>query len=77
MVIVNVVAPRSQVGAVNGMTVTLASLGRSLGPALSGCVWAFSSSLGFTMHSFIGFGSVAACLAAARVVYGRLRVPDR
>eukprot|EP00884_Botryococcus_braunii_P021799 jgi/Botrbrau1/8302/Bobra.0251s0028.1 len=76
MVIVNVVAPRSQVGAVNGMTVTLASLGRSIGPALSGAVWALSSSLGFTMHSFIGFGAVAIALAAARLVYGRLRVPD-
>jgi hypothetical protein len=77
IVIVNIVAPRSQIGAVNGMTVTLASLGRSAGPALSGSMWALTVSLGFQKHAFLGFGAAVLAFVAARIVYGRLRVPDR
>ena len=77
VVLVNMVAPRSQIGAVNGMVVTLASLGRSAGPALSGTMWALSVSLGFKYHAFVGFGLSAVAFVAARIAFGRLRLPDR
>ena len=37
MVIINSLAPRSQLGSVNGVRMTMAALGRSSGPILGGC----------------------------------------
>jgi hypothetical protein len=75
--IINMVAPSSQIGAVNGMAVTLNSLGRCAGPALSDSMWALTVSIGFHNHAFLGFGVAAIAFVAARVVYGRLLVPGR
>ena len=55
MVIINSIAPRSQLGSVNGIRMMLAAFGRSSGPILGGTIWGLSATLHFPGHHFIGF----------------------
>lgn len=69
MVLINLAAPRGNMGAVNGAAMALTSLARALGPAFSGTVWAIAVSLKFPGQQFLGFGLMAVASAASAFLY--------
>lgn len=66
---VNARAPRSQIGAVNGIGQGLASGVRGLGPALGGWLWSLSQASGLPGHQFFVFMAIACVAAAGHGVY--------
>lgn len=72
--LVNLLAPPDQVGAVNGAAMTIASFSRTLGPATAGAVWAASIALARPGQQFLPFGMVASAACGAVVLYSRLRL---
>ena len=76
---VNTVAPKGSLGAVNGVGQTLASAVRAAGPALGGIFWGESLVLfqylgmGAWGHQFLPFGAVVALLTLG--VYRKVKLP--
>ena len=77
MLLINLVAAKQAMGRVNGAGVTIQSLGRSLGPTLSGTIWAASVSLHVYGQQFLGFIVVCIGCAATQFVFARINVPER
>lgn len=55
MVILNLTAPEGTLGAVNGVGQTLASLARSIGPAMCGTAWSIAVRFDFPGHQCLPF----------------------
>jgi MFS family permease len=82
IILVNAVAPKESLGAVNGVGQTLASAVRAAGPALGGLFWAWSltffkylnleSSWG---HQFLPFLFAAIVALATLGVYAKVKLP--
>lgn len=77
IIAVNLVAPKSSMGSINGAAMAMQSTGRALGPLLSGSFWALSVSLHTSGQQFTGFACVAVALALTQFIYAFLRVPDQ
>lgn len=82
IILVNVVAPKESLGAVNGVGQTLASAVRAAGPALGGLFWAWSLTLfkylGFESswgHQFLPFLFGAMVALATLGVYAKVKLP--
>ncbi|KAK9832715.1 hypothetical protein WJX81_003365 [Elliptochloris bilobata] len=75
MIMINLVAPATAMGAVNGAAQTLAAFVRAVGPALGGLSWALSLRLAVPGHQFLAFACVSAGLVATRLLYGFVRLP--
>ncbi|KAK9822464.1 hypothetical protein WJX81_005081 [Elliptochloris bilobata] len=70
-IIINLAAPRDQMGAVNGMAMALASLSRALGPAVGGMAWAVVVSLPRGL-AFAGFAAMGVACALTQLFYRRV-----
>jgi MFS family permease len=83
LIFVNPTAPRAQLGAVNGVGQTLASLVRGAGPALGGVLWAGSLSAFRAAgvapwgHQFLPFAFAAVVALVTLPVYAAVRLPVR
>lgn len=82
IILVNTVAPKESLGAVNGVGQTLASAVRAAGPALGGLFWAWSLTLfkyfeidSSWGHQFLPFLFGAVVALATLGVYARVKVP--
>eukprot|EP00884_Botryococcus_braunii_P022703 jgi/Botrbrau1/9116/Bobra.0305s0020.1 len=75
-ILVNLMAPPQQVGAINGASQTLASFVRAVGPALGGYVWAFSLSWGIG-HQFFPFAMASFVAVLGSLLYYGLEIPPR
>lgn len=75
MVLINLVAPKGRMGAVNGAAMALTSLARALGPALCGSIWALVVSLRFAGQQFVGFALMGIASVATSFLYGRMKLP--
>ncbi len=69
MVIVNVVAPRESMGAVNGVGQTIAASVRTAGPAMAGVLWSASLGLAWGGHEFLPFSAAAVAALVTQVLY--------
>jgi hypothetical protein len=81
LVLVNLVAPKESLGAVNGLGQTLASGVRALGPALAGIMWAGSiqvfNALGQLWgHQFLPFSFVSFVAFLTLFIYRQVTVPS-
>jgi hypothetical protein len=74
MILVNTLPHPSQLGAVNGVGQTLASLVRGLGPLCGGLAWGLAAHV--AGGQFLVFGAVACVALAAAALFGFLRVPS-
>lgn len=69
MVIVNVIAPREAMGAVNGVGQTIAAFVRAAGPAMAGVMWSASLGLAWVGHQFLPFSAAAVAAVVTQVLY--------
>jgi hypothetical protein len=83
IILVNAVAPKDSLGAVNGAGQSLASLVRALGPALGGLSWGWSLQLAelawwprWLPHQFLPFAAAGALALATDIVYWHLSMPE-
>lgn len=75
MVLINIVAPKARMGAVNGAAMALSSLARALGPALSGSIWALVVTLRFPGQQFLGFTLMGVAAWATSFLYSHMKLP--
>jgi MFS family permease len=82
IILVNAVAPKESLGAVNGVGQTLASAVRAAGPALGGLFWAWSLTLFKYLsfesswgHQFLPFLFGAVVALATLGVYAKVKLP--
>lgn len=73
MVIINSIAPRSQLGSVNGVRMMMAAFGRSSGPLLGGTLWGLSAAMTFPGHHYLGF--IVASISLIGCWYLHHRIP--
>jgi hypothetical protein len=69
MVIVNMVAPKRYIGAVNGVGQTLASFVRGAGPALGGGLWSLSVGSGVAGSQFFLFAFISGVAVGGHLLY--------
>lgn len=77
IIVVNLVADKKSMGAINGAAMALQSGGRALGPLMSGAIWAASVSMHIPGQQFLGFVFIALALAATQFIYLFVKVPDQ
>jgi hypothetical protein len=75
IIMVNAAPAAEQLGAVNGVGQSLASLVRGAGPALGGALWAACLRAPVPGHQFLTFAVVACVAVAAEAVYRRVHLP--
>ncbi len=69
---INLAAPKAQLGRVNATGSMLSAGVRSVGPALGGFIW--GSSVGIPAHQYAVFSAMSGILVAMQLVYLRVRV---
>ncbi|KAK9799374.1 hypothetical protein WJX73_005735 [Symbiochloris irregularis] len=77
MVLINMAAPKSSIGAVNGAAMAFTSLARALGPALCGTAWALAVSLEIPGQQFLGFLLMAVAAVCTAFLYRGMKLPGR
>jgi hypothetical protein len=75
MILVNLVTPPEQLGAVNGAGQSLASFVRGLGPAVGGLLWAAAVTLHRGGAQALPFGAISLCVVGAWGVYRGVAPP--
>ena len=75
MLLVNKAAPKDQMGGVNGAGMTVAALGRAVGPMVGGWLWSASMSTAVPGFQFLPFGA-SGLLCAASLAYYRTLPED-
>lgn len=73
-ILINTVAPMSQIGAVNGASQTLAALARAAGPAIGGNVWATFSKLTTAGVQYLPFAAIVVGIAATELLYAFVKL---
>jgi MFS family permease len=70
IVMLNVAAPKSHIGAINGMGQTLASFVRGIGPAIGGGLWSLSLGIHVPGSHFLVFATASAIAMLDHRLYG-------
>jgi hypothetical protein len=76
MILVNALPPPQQLGQVNGVGQTLASLARGLGPGLGGVLWGASVRLGTPGAALLPYGLVAGTALGGWLIYCFVHMPE-
>lgn len=75
-IIVNTVAPMSQIGSVNGAGQTLNALARSVGPLVAGVIWGTSASSHIPGKQYLPFIGSICLLMITLGLYTRIKLQD-
>jgi hypothetical protein len=76
MILVNALPPSQQLGQVNGVGQSLASLARGLGPGLGGVLWGASVRLGTPGAVLLPYGLVAGTALGGWLIYCFVHMPE-
>ena len=75
-IIINTIAPRKQIGSVNGASQSLNALARAIGPFVAGILWGFSADSAIPGKQYLPFLASIVGLVATDILYMYIVLPD-